>query len=76
VDGLEPQPEGGTFPVVMKGLARDILPDLEALNGFVLEKVEGLVVLPDGTALIVNDNDGVDDSNGETQLMRIPGVFW
>ena len=30
-----------------------------------LEKIEGLTVLRDGTTLIVNDNDGVDDSNGD-----------
>lgn len=41
----------------------------------VLEKIEGLAVLPGGDALIVNDNDGVDDSNGETQLLRLPAVF-
>jgi len=34
-----------------------------------------LAVLPDGGALIVNDNDGVDDSNGETQLLRLEGLF-
>ena len=40
-----------------------------------LEKIEGLAVLPGGDALIVNDNDGVDGSNGETQLLRLPAVF-
>ena len=34
-----------------------------------------MTVLPDGTTLVVNDNDGVDDSNGETQLLRIDWLF-
>ena len=29
----------------------------------------------DGTALIVNDNDGMHDNNGETQLLRLPKIF-
>jgi hypothetical protein len=44
-------------------LVRDLIPDLKADNGLVLEKVEGLTVLPNGDALIVTDNDGVTDSS-------------
>jgi len=51
------------------------MPALEATGGAVLEKIEGLAVQANGDALIVNDNDGVDDSNGETQLLRLPGLF-
>ena len=40
-------------------------------GGLVPEKLEGLTVLQGGERLIVNDNDGVDDNNGETQLLRI-----
>ncbi len=74
VDDLEPLKDtdiGTTpaFPVVSKTLVRDLMPDLEATNGLVLEKIEGLAVLPNGDVLVVNDNDGVDDSNGETQLL-------
>lgn len=29
----------------------------------------------DGDALVVNDNDGVDDSNGETQLLHFEELF-
>ena len=39
------------------------------------EKLEGLCVLQDGTALIVNDNDGVDDNSGETQLIEVGDLF-
>ncbi len=71
IAGLTPQAQGSSFPVVNKRLVRDLLPDLQVPGGLVLEKIEGLAVLSDGTALIVNDNDGVDDSNGETQLLRL-----
>ena len=75
VDGLEPQPQGGMFPVVTKSLARDILPDLQSAHGPVLEKVEGLTVMLDGTTWIVTDNDGVEDSSGETQLISLGHIF-
>ncbi|MGD8854011.1 MAG: esterase-like activity of phytase family protein [Gammaproteobacteria bacterium] len=64
-----------SFPVVEKELIDDLMDDLQAPNGLVLEKIEGMAVLSDGTTLVVNDNDGVDDSNGETQLLRIDGLF-
>jgi hypothetical protein len=37
----------------------------------VLEKIESLAVTEGGDLLFANDNDGVDDSNGETQLIRV-----
>ena len=58
------------FPVVEKTLVRDLMPDLKATGGLVLEKIEGLAATKDGDVLVVNDNDGVDDSNGETQLLH------
>lgn len=79
VAGVEPQadPDSGptAFPLLAKTLDVDLIPALEATGGATLEKIEGLAVLPGGDALIVNDNDGVDDSNGETQLLRLPAVF-
>ena len=63
------------FPVVTKKLVRDLVPDLKATGGLVLEKIEGLAVNQKGTAFVINDNDGVDDSNGETQLLRLKGLF-
>ncbi len=80
VAGLKPlsDPAVGTtptFPVVTKSLVRDLVPDLKATGGLILEKIEGLAVTRRGTAYVVNDNDGVDDSNGETQLIRLKGLF-
>jgi hypothetical protein len=66
---LIPAPLGGALPVVTKGLVRDLLPDLKSTGGYVLDKVEGLAILQDGTVWVSTDNDGVDDSSGET-------LFW
>jgi hypothetical protein len=74
--GLTPLPEvpfgtAPAFPVVAKSPVSDLLPALQAPNGLVIEKVEGLAVLADGQSVIVTDNDGVDDSSGETQLIKL-----
>lgn len=69
------RPEGEAFDTLNKTLIRDVLPDLEKANGVVLEKIEGLAVTRSGDMLFVNDNDGVDNSNGETQLIRIKNAF-
>jgi DNA-binding beta-propeller fold protein YncE len=60
-----------------KTLVRDLMPDLQAPGGLVLEKVEGVAVLPDGEVLIVTDNDGVNDhaGGGETQLIRLGKIL-
>ena len=71
IAGLEPQPQGGTFPEVTKYLAIDTLPALESYNGWVLDKIEGLTVAADGEVYAVTDNDGVDDASGETRLLRL-----
>lgn len=58
------------LPVVAKEEVRDLIPELGALtNGYVVDKVEGLAFDHAGNAWIVTDNDGVDDSSGET-------LFW
>jgi hypothetical protein len=54
-----------------KGLLRDLVPDLEANSIFTPEKVEGLTVARDGQVYVVTDNDGVDDSTGETIFLRL-----
>jgi hypothetical protein len=56
---------------VTKTLVRDILPDLRKSGGLTPEKIEGLAVLRSGEVLVINDNDGVNDNSGETQLLRI-----
>jgi hypothetical protein len=75
VEGVEPKPQGEKFPVLSKTFVRDLIPDLTADNGLVLEKVEGLMVTAKGDAFIVTDNDGVDDSSGETQLINLGSIF-
>ncbi len=76
VEGLEAQPEDGAgFPVLDKTLVADLLPALKAAGGRVLEKIEGMTVTENGDVLIVNDNDGVDGSNGETQLLTLPHLI-
>ena len=74
--GLNPLPDPGpsivpAFPLLEKTLVRDLIPDLEATGGLVLEKPEGMALLAGGDLLVVNDNGGVDHTNGETQLMRL-----
>ncbi len=77
--GLTPLADNGSnniaYPLVSKTLVDDLMDDLTATGGLVLEKIEGITVTPDGTVLIVNDNDGVDDSNGETRFMRLKGML-
>ena len=59
-------PLGNGLPVVSKELVRDLIPDLAAHAGFIVDKVEGLAIFADGTVWVSTDNDGVDDSSGET----------
>ncbi|HEY8381634.1 MAG TPA: esterase-like activity of phytase family protein [Microvirga sp.] len=68
---MKPAPLGTPLPLVRKTEVRDLLPDLRQPNGYVLDKVEGFTVDATGQAYAVTDNDGVDDSSGETQFMRL-----
>lgn len=68
---MTPAPLGGELPVVSKELVRDLIPDLTATGGYVLDKVEGLAITPDGTIWVSTDNDGVDDHSGETMFFPI-----
>jgi hypothetical protein len=68
---MKPVKLGGELPLVQKTLVRDLLPDLKAAKGYVLDKVEGFAVDAAGDAYIVTDNDGVDDSSGETQFLKL-----
>ena len=49
-----------------KEVWRDLIPDLARWGGFTAEKVEGLAITADGEVFVSTDNDGVDDSSGET----------
>lgn len=68
---MKPAKLGGELPLVQKTLVRDLLPDLKAPKGYVLDKVEGFAVDAAGDAYIVTDNDGVDGSSGETQFLKL-----
>jgi len=68
---MQPAPLGGDLPVVTKELVRDLLPDLTSTGGYVVDKVEGLAITEDGTMWVATDNDGVDDSSGETMFFAI-----
>ncbi|WP_037313024.1 esterase-like activity of phytase family protein [Ruegeria halocynthiae] len=71
---MTPAPLGGDLPVVSKQLVRDLLPDLTSTGGYVLDKIEGLAILPTGEAFVMTDNDGVDDASGETMFWSIGSV--
>ncbi len=79
IDGVDflANDQVANFPVLAKTVVLDALAaDIYGpAGGLVPEKLEGLAVLADGTALIVNDNDGVDDNSGETLLIEVPAVF-
>lgn len=67
---MVPASLGGELPVMKKTLVRDLLKDMSsATNGFVLDKIEGFAIDASGRGYAVTDNDGVDDSSGET-------LFW
>lgn len=68
---LVPGALGSELPTVTKTPVRDLLPDLTSTGGYVLDKVEGFAIDASGTGFVVTDNDGVDDSSGETMFWSI-----
>src|SRR3546814_71268 len=68
------EPGSADIPVVEKRVIRDLIPDLRAGNGYVVDKAEGFAVDAAGEAYVVTDNDGVDDSSGETHFFRAAGL--
>lgn len=68
---LKPAKLGGELPLVSKELVRDFLPDLKSTGGYVVDKLEGFAIDADGIGYAVTDNDGTDDSNGETLFFSI-----
>ncbi|GGG78178.1 alkaline phosphatase [Salipiger pallidus] len=63
---MTPATLGSELPVVSKEEVRDLIPDLAQWNGYITDKIEGLAITQEGTAWVSTDNDGVDDSSGET----------
>ena len=49
----------------------DLIPDLEATNGWITDKPEGVAITSDGQVFVVTDNDGVDDWSGETWFLNL-----
>jgi DNA-binding beta-propeller fold protein YncE len=70
-DQLKPAAIGSDLPVVKKTLVHDFMPDLKSLNGYVQDKIEGFTVDAAGNGFAITDNDGVDDSSGETLFFSI-----
>ena len=62
LEGVKPAALGSTdIPVVKKTDVRDLMPDLTAPGGYVLDKVESFAIDAAGNAFVITDNDGVDD---------------
>ncbi|MEM1432016.1 MAG: esterase-like activity of phytase family protein [Pseudomonadota bacterium] len=68
---MVPAPLGEDLPVVTHEDVLDLLPALGATGGYVVDKIEGMAFDDAGNAWIVTDNDGVDDSSGETLLINL-----
>jgi DNA-binding beta-propeller fold protein YncE len=75
LDAFNPAALGAELPLVEKTLVRDLIEDLKAAtNGYIVDKVEGFAIDAGGEAFIVTDNDGVDDSSGETLFIRLGNI--
>ncbi|MFC3120755.1 esterase-like activity of phytase family protein [Agaribacter flavus] len=58
-----------------KTLVLDLIPSLAETGALTFEKTEGTAVTVDGEVYIINDNDGVDDNSGETQLINLGKIL-
>jgi hypothetical protein len=70
VDGAQ----AGGLNTIEKTLLRDVLPDIAAVSVWEAEKLEGLAITADGRVYVVTDNDGVDESTGETLFLDLGHV--
>ena len=69
---LKPAKLGEALPLVAKEEVHDFIPELKsATNGYVVDKLEGFAFDKSGKAFAVTDNDGVDDSSGETLFFPV-----
>lgn len=71
MDQMQAAHLGGELPLVEKTEVHDFLPELKALNGFVLDKIESFAIDASGEGFAMTDNDGVDDHSGETLFFSI-----
>ncbi|GAB1257576.1 esterase-like activity of phytase family protein [Aurantivibrio plasticivorans] len=75
IAGVVPVAEGQSFPILSKTLVKDVLPDLQSTNGWVVDKLEGVAITPSGNVFVSTDNDGVDDAAGETRFINLGKLF-
>jgi DNA-binding beta-propeller fold protein YncE len=68
---LKPGKIGGELPTVKKEEVHDFIADLKRANGYVADKLEGFTFDKSGKAFAVTDNDGVNDSSGETLFFAV-----
>jgi hypothetical protein len=72
---LKPVSLGKPLPLVKKALVHDFIPDLKSTHGVVVDKIEGFAIDRNGVGYAVTDNDGVDDSSGETFFFKVNADF-
>jgi hypothetical protein len=56
--------------VIEKELVTDLIDIYSTIGALPMEKIEGLAYTKKGV-WILNDNDGLDDNSGETQLLNL-----
>ena len=74
LDQMQPVPLGEDLPLVKKTLVRDLIPDLAQWNGIIAEKIDGFAIDTAGTGFFVTDNDGVNESTGETLFWSVGSI--
>jgi hypothetical protein len=57
--------------VIEKELSMDLINVYSANGSYPVEKIEGMAFTEKGEVWIVNDNDGIDENSGETQLLNL-----
>jgi len=68
---LEPAKLGTKLPLVKKQMVHDFIPNLKQGKGYVTDKIEGFAIGNNGEGFALTDNDGLDDSSGETLFFSI-----
>ena len=71
ISELKPAKLGSQLPLVKKQMVHDFIPDLKQGKGYVTDKIEGFAIDNNGEGFALTDNDGVDDSSGETLFFSI-----